>query len=220
MNRPIIIAVAAIFTLGLGLGHRVITAGGLRDGLSISQQQIDGLPDVLAAWAIVNREPIDEQAIELLLCRSHGNLSYKNSLTQADIVVTVLSGPSGPLAAHTPEVCYSSQAYLIRSESDQLELKLDDGSVSRFRVVDLTPRGENHKPLTVIYGWHDGNGWRSPSPGWCRIAYAGSKSLVKVQAAIVTTDDASNESVKDRQQQLKAFLTEFLPELNAQLKKP
>ena len=216
MNRRIIIAVAVTLTLALGLGHRAITAGGLRHGLSISQEQIDGLPDDLAAWSLVERAAVDERAIDLLECHSHASLTYKNAVTGADIVVTVLSGASGPLTAHTPEVCYSSQAYLIQSQTEPLELKLNDGSICHFRVVDLTPRGDNHKPLTVIYGWHDGEGWRSPS--WSRVVYAGTKSLVKIQAAVVTTNDASTESVKDRQQQLKSFLADFLPTLNAQIK--
>ncbi len=220
MNSRIVIAVAATFTIVLGFGHRAITAGGLRNGLSISQEQIDGLPDELADWSLVGRAPLDKKVAELLACRSHGNLFYKHATTDADIVVTVLSGASGPLSAHTPEVCYSSQAFLIQPETERLELKLDDGSAPQFRVVDLTPRGEHNRPMTVIYAWHDGESWRSPSPGWSRFVYAGTKSLVKVQVAIITTNDASTESVADRQQQLALFLAEFLPELNAELNKP
>jgi hypothetical protein len=216
MNRAIIVF-AAILTVGIGLGHRAISAGGLSDGIELSQDQVDQLPDQIDAWTITNREKISGSALELLECTANGNLAYRNVATEANVIVTVMSGPSGPLAAHTPEVCYSSKAYVVDSVPELLEINLGDGTKCELRVVNLVPRSDNHEPLTVIYGWNDGTTWKAPAPTWSRAVYAGTQSLVKLQAAIVTTGDSSVASTKDRQAQLKKFLTQFIPVINAQL---
>jgi hypothetical protein len=144
-------------------------------------------------------------------------LAYRNVATEANVIVTLMSGPSGPLAAHTPEVCYSSKACVIDSVPELLEIDLADGTKCELRVVNLVPRNDNHEPLTVIYGWNDGTTWKAPAPTWSRAVYAGTQSLVKLQAAIVTTGDSSAASTKDRQAQLKKFLTNLIPVINAQL---
>ena len=216
MNRAIIVF-AAILTVGIGFGHRAISAGGLSDGIELTQDQVDQLPDQIDVWTITNRDKIAGNALKLLECKSNGNLAYRNVDTEANVVVTVMSGPSGPLAAHTPEVCYSSKAYVIDSVPELLEIDLGDGTKCELRVVNLVPRSDNHEPLTVIYGWNDGATWKAPAPTWSRAVYAGTQSLVKLQAAIVTTGDSSAASTKDRQAQLKSSLTQFIPVINAQL---
>lgn len=216
MNK-LTIAAATILTIGFGLGHRAISAGGLSDGIELSQEQVDRLPDQIDVWTITKREEISAPSLELLECTANGNLAYRNVDTEANVIVTVMSGPSGPLAAHTPEVCYSSKAYIIDSVPELLEIELTDGTKCELRVVNLVPRNDNHEPLTVIYGWNDGTAWKAPAPTWSRAVYAGTQSLVKLQAAIVTTGDSSAASTKDRQAQLKGFLAQILPILNAQL---
>ena len=217
MNRATIVA-AAILTIVIGLGHRAISAGGLSDGIELTQQQIDQLPDQIDVWTITNREEISGPALELLDCTANGNLVYRNVDTEANAIVTVMSGPSGPLAAHTPEVCYSSKAYVIDSVPELLKIELADGTKCELRVVNLVPRSDNHEPLTVIYGWNDGSTWKAPAPTWSRAVYAGTQSLVKLQVAILTNGDSSVASTKDRQSQLKQFLNQFIPVLTAQLK--
>lgn len=216
MNR-FTIASAAILTIVIGLGHRAISAGGLSDGIELTQQQVDEMPDQFDVWTITNRDSLGKAALGLLECTANGNLAYRNVDTEASVVVTLMSGPSGPLAAHTPEVCYSSKAFVIESLPELLELELADGTKSELRVVNLVPRNDNHNPLTVIYGWHNGTTWKAPAPTWSRAVYAGTQSLVKIQAAIVTTGDSSVASTKDRQAQLKKFLTKFIPIVNTQL---
>lgn len=217
MNK-LTIAAAAILTIVIGLGHRAISTGGLSDGIELSQEQVDLLPDQIDVWTITKREKISGAALEMLECTANGNLAYRNVDTEANVVVTVMSGPSGPLAAHTPEVCYSSKAYVVDSVPELLEVDLPDGTQCELRVVNLVPRSDNHEPLTVIYGWNDGSTWKAPAPTWSRAVYAGTQSLVKLQVAILTNGDSSVASTKDRQSQLKQFLNQFIPVLTAQLK--
>ena len=216
MNK-LTIAAAAILTIVFGLGHRAISDGGLSEGIELSQDQVDQLPDQIDVWTITNREEISGAALELLECTAHGNLAYRNVETEANVILTLMSGPSGPLAAHTPEVCYSSKAYVIDSVPELLEIDLADGNKCELRVVNLVPRSDTHEPLTVIYGWHDGTTWKAPAPTWARAVYAGTQSIVKLQVAIATTGDSSVASTKDRQTQLRDFLDNFIPIVNKQI---
>lgn len=216
MNK-VIILIAIVLTGAIGFAHRAFSSGGLNDGVTISQEKIDELPAEIGTWTLTGREAIGGTALDLLQCQASGNLAYQNPVDDAKVVVTLMSGPAGPLAAHTPEVCYSSKAYVIQSDTELLELSINDGTKPQLRVVNLVPRNDNHQPLTVVYGWHDGTDWRAPPPMWSRWEYGGTKSLVKIQVAIATDGNSSVASTANRREQVEKFLQTLLPVINQHL---
>ncbi|QDU55670.1 exosortase-associated EpsI family protein [Aeoliella mucimassa] len=149
--------------------------------LEAAANQLATMPETVGDWILVEETPLPTYATDMLQCAGHINRKYVNKTDGSEIAVAITVGPPGPIAVHTPEICFSSRAYEI--QAPRKVVTIDSGGViqDRFWQVDFTTRNLMASGLRVMYAWSDGEAWKaSESP---RFDFAASSMLYKLQIA-------------------------------------
>lgn len=133
---------------------------------------------------------------------------YTNERTGEKVTITVLVGPTGPTAVHSPEICFSSRTYEedTRRAAVPVGSPQSDDQLWSLRFKSRKLEGDR---LQVYYGWSIGSGWtaaRDPRYAFARFPY-----LYKIQLA----GPASDRELTDARHTdaCREFLKLFLPEL-------
>jgi len=142
--------------------------------------------------------------LQMLSCAGYVNRKYVDRETGDVVSLAIYVGPPGPIAVHTPEVCYSSRDYTAEGARKRVDFP---GSNEIGHTLWNTRFRSNNaigERLSVYYGWLADDAWTAAeSP---RFAYAGSPMLFKLQiAAPVPPADAAEQKDPCR-----AFLQELM----------
>lgn len=205
-NYRLPLAIILGLTLLSGIVHGVLD-GRWSQSLDLIEigGRLDGISEQFGDWELSEREQLDEGAAELLRCYGSIVRVYKNIKSGAEVNVAVLFGPRGPIAVHTPEVCYDSvgtkQVGPTRRETIVADAERHGLWSVQFR------RDPNPDPsLEVWYAWSDGGNWKdSDYPRFWL-----TENLYKIQVA-GSVGGGDRGPVAD-------FLEAFLPEIQKQLK--
>ena len=202
-SRRIPVAVIILLTLASGIVHGMLDGRWSRpDDLIAQASQLDNLPDKCGQWLLSERQELDESAAELLRCYGSQVRVYQHEQTDSTVTVAVLFGPRGPIAVHTPEICYSSVAKKQVGER-RVKKITHSGSVDEFWSVKFAENPSPDPSLDVWYGWSDGGSWvASENPRFWM-----TDNLYKLQIA-GPIGDSKFRPCDD-------FLSEFLPQLQA-----
>ncbi|MCM2375130.1 exosortase-associated EpsI family protein [Aporhodopirellula aestuarii] len=134
------------------------------------------LPETLGTWKLLEEGSLQESELEILHATDHWRRVYRCSRTNHTVVVTLVAGPSGPLASHQPAVCYARNEF--RLQNDAVTWTVPDRD-DMFRFQTLEPRQIERPAMTIAYAWHDGDRWRAPRVP--RIRLAGNAALQRLQ---------------------------------------
>jgi hypothetical protein len=198
------------FALGLGVVLLLIGAAGLchgyLDGRWAPRPQLESiakslpqLPTEVGPWKMVSDLPLEPSTQRLLQCYGHINRQYQHELTGERVSVAVLFGPRGPIAVHTPEVCYRSAGTTQDGDRKKEELRVGDVA-DAFWKVRFKNQTDVSSSLEVWYGWSDGGAWQAANEPrfWM------TDRLYKIQLS-GPIGSAGSGSVCER------FLRDFLP---------
>lgn len=142
--------------------------------------------------------------------------SYQDRKTGATVSMLLVCGRPGPIAVHTPDICYRGAGYELAAEPtrDDTRCGLPDHPAS-FWVADF------HKQDTVVpetlkihWAWSDREGWKAPQNP--RLSFAGKAVLYKLYI-VRKTRSADDRFEVDPSV---AFLHQLLPELDRALLAP
>ncbi len=169
-------------------------------------KHLDSLPKSVGSWEFVEARELDASALQMLQCYGYMNHEYWNKSTGARISVAVLYGPRGPIAVHTPDVCYSSRG--IEPIGDRkVETLTNSKQTDTFWTIQFRQGRESTPHLDVWYAWSDGGPWlASDNPRFWM-----TDSLWKIQVAGVPGKTVEESDCK-------RFLQEFVPVLRASLR--
>jgi len=175
-----------------------------RWGVSENVKEIGGrlrtLPMTLGSWTAIREEEIEPATLQLLECEGYIDRMYVNQATGESIRVNVFFGPKGPIAVHTPEVCYSARAVVPTSERAAKSNDYD-GLPNEVWRLGFVGTGIEKEKLSVAYAWSDGGPWAAAkNPRFWRTDY-----LYKIQTATPT--------IGNKQDTTDEFFKVFLPEL-------
>ena len=210
---PILLVVG---TLAAGWMHDNMTdRWGPKTSLSTAAQRLTRpLPDRLGNWQLRRENEISDDVTRVLQCPAYVSRVYEHAETGDIVSVALLLGPSGPIAVHTPEVCYSSRDYSIASERKETPIVDGDGNSHTFWEVTVQSKEIDSSSLRVFYGWTRGTGWeaaRSP-----RFAYGGAPYLYKLQLSC----DVQRGAAPTDFDPCDDFLSQFLPQIRSRLIDP
>lgn len=139
------------------------------------------LPRQFGRWNLVEEFPLGKTAEEMLECAGYVNRRYIHQDSGQTIHVAILVGPPGPIAVHTPEICFSSRAYDRQGERAKVAITTPAKSESTFWRVDFSTRNPLAESLRVYYAWSRGGSWvASDRP---RFEYGAAPMLFKIQLA-------------------------------------
>jgi len=172
--------------------------------LTAAAIQLEKLPRVIGSWRAIDDLSIDESALEMLECAGYVSRQYVNESTGQSIQCAVIVGPPGPIAVHTPEVCFSSRAYDIQGERTETHIKASPSGDHSFWKLDFKSSNASADGLRVYYAWSTGPLWQAATSP--RFKYAGEPRLYKIQLAAYVSPSLSPEHADPGQQ----FLEEFV----------
>jgi hypothetical protein len=158
------------------------------------------IPMQVGPWVANEEQEMEKPVLRVLECEGYLLRSYVHQATGEAINVAVLFGPKGPIAVHTPEICYSSRAF--QQTSLRAPQVFDfDGMENTFWRLGFSSNTIDKQKMSVAYAWSDGGPWiAAEAPRFWRADY-----LYKIQTA--------SRTLNSKQDSTEEFFKEFLPEL-------
>lgn len=197
--------------LGAAVSLALIAVGGLLQG-SMSNRwgvpqkyteigaTLREIPMKIGPWQAAEEQTMEPSHLATLECEGYILRNYVHQSTGESINVAVLFGPKGPIAVHTPEICFSSVN--MQTTSMRAPQKFDfDGEQNTFWRLGFVSNSIEKTKLSVAYAWSDGGPWvAAERPRFWRSDY-----LYKIQTAART--------LNSKQDSTEEFFRYFLPEL-------
>jgi len=215
------VGLLVVVTLAAGLLQGKMTNRfGLPEDMNEGSQKLANLKKLLETqtfgergqWRLVSQSKMSDQVLETLECPEYLNASFVNSeIPSLQINGFIIIGPPGPVAVHTPEICYSSKDYDITDNRERVRIFPKGPQEDEFWGLTLRSKQVDADILRVYYAWANSGPWTAPdSP---RSTYGGGSKLFKMQLAVKLPPDAKLEQGDACQD----FLRAFLPLVNSQL---
>lgn len=199
------VAVGLLITVLTGIVYgRLCQRWGPNDDLKKAAQHLATFPKEFGDWQLVSDDPMSAFVIKTLSCAGYVNRQYVNQRTGETVSIAITAGPSGPISVHSPEICYSSNAYTVADERSEIMLTDENQREHAFWSVAFNPKIASGDQLRVIYAWSDGSQWTAPANP--RFAFAGRPSLHKLQLSTLVPKSESEAS----QDPGKRFLADLL----------
>jgi hypothetical protein len=209
-----ILVLAAATVLGGAIQGHMSRRWGAPSDLPRLAGQLEQLPQEIGPWKMKAAQELASSAKAVLECAGYVGRQYENRETGDVVTMFVLLGPAGPVSVHTPDVCYSSQEYVVRQPPGRVTLNPGDGAENLLWSTTLQSTRMEAGYLRVYYGWSTGGSWSAP--GDARFAFAGQPYLYKLQVAgplLTPTDEKGADPCWN-------FLHALLPEISRYLVKP
>ncbi len=171
---------------------------------------LERFPSQVGPWQVVSNEALSETVTQVLECTGYVLRNYTNPETGETVSLGLLLGPSGPMAIHTPDICYSSQAYDRVDEPKQVKIAGKNGLEGEFWAQTFKAKSVDGELLRVRYAWRADGIWHATEGA--RLALARYPYLYKVQVAAPLSDLADDNDAGYR------FLQDFLAVAQTELK--
>jgi hypothetical protein len=154
-----LICVAAILGSGLMTGY---LQGRWQPSANLQAigDRLQDLPAKLGNWELAGEGKLEPQAQKLLQCYGSSVREYSNPTTGDRLNVALLFGPRGPIAVHTPEVCYSSVGTETMGSREAVSIS-QENETDQFWKVQFRAAQADAPHLEVWYAWSDGGPWHA-----------------------------------------------------------
>ena len=200
-------------TVAAGIVHgRWTNRWGHRPNIESAGIRLEQLPMDIGDWHSDQNDALDPVVAGLLQCAGSVNRVYENQKSGDKVSVAVLLGPSGPIAVHTPEICYSSIDYQIAQDRSRWTMAEADQPGDEFWDLRMQGNDVAASPIRVLYGWTKEKFWNATENP--RFSYGGSSYLYKLQlAGPIPIEDQKRDVCRE-------FLAAFLPILRKHMIEP
>ena len=204
---PAAVAIAVI--LGSGYVHGLWSfRWTAASELKTAAEKMTKVPKVIGDWTGEDSTLDQRQAT---IGRIYASVSrhYKNSKTGQSITILLLCGRPGPIAVHTPDVCYSGSGYEVAADRTKESVDYGMAAPAQFwslKVHKLDPTRPER--MVIDYGWFSQGKWSAPGSD-ARFEFAGRAVLYKLYVIREQTR-ADERGAFDPTVE---FLKEFLPSL-------
>jgi hypothetical protein len=191
-----------------------------RWGVSEMQRQagamLEACPEKFTVWEMKKAEKLDQNAIDQLEPYGYIQRIYVNRNNGATVSVTVLLGPTGPIAVHTPEVCYAGRNHEQLGEREKIVIPNGDGNDSVWKT-SFRLNGVDAQLQNIYYAWSSGDHWvAAENP---RFSYAVEPYLYKIQVSNAVSAGGFGKAPPKADPAIR-FLADFFPALKKHLEKP
>lgn len=214
---PLVAAILVVLGAGVVRARWAVRQADTRD-LQQAAAHLADVPLVSGDWE-ATRGPFDLDAYKA--AGIHGALvhNYKNRVTGQELVLMIVCGRPGSIAAHTPDVCYPSAGFEMLSDHIRV---IPDEEASRPDLFWKLRMGKKKaltpQILNVTYGWTADGLWQAPERD-ARWAFADIPVLFKLYAirpvpASIAERGAAFEAKTDPTAD---FLKAVLPDVNRAL---
>jgi hypothetical protein len=164
------------------------------------QAGLAAVPAAVGPWRAADN-PVDPDDLVRAGIRASVSRVYRHAGTGKAVTVLLVAGPAGPVAVHTPDVCFRGLGYSEMSAPEPVAA--GDG---RFWQMECTRPGAAARGRVHVYwSWNGGAGWEAPPHKRTRVKYALKPVLYKLY--LLAEGGAGADPVPE-------FAAAFLPELD------
>jgi len=196
----------ALVLLG-GVAHGVLSnRWGVSEDIQALGGQLRTIPMEIGPWKCEEEGKLDDKVADTLEAKGYISRVYVHQATGEAVNVFMVFGPKGPIAVHTPEVCYSARAVNQTEERQAVPCDYDgrDGTIWKLGFETNTI---DKRKMSVYYGWTEGGPWQAANrPRFWRTDF-----LYKIQTSCQATgkkEDSTDE-----------FFKSFMPEARKVMRK-
>ena len=175
---------------------------GFAEGMIQAAERVKSLASQIGPWHVTHEQALDSEAAEMLRCAGSLVRTYVHEDTGEAVSLIFLVGPAGPLAIHTPEVCYGSSNFTVVEQRRHVVVQDVEKNEHPFSVITFSENKVGQRLQRVYYAWNRSGQWMAPDRP--RSAFAGMPMLYKVQVA--THDVGDKESADAAKRFIRACL--------------
>jgi hypothetical protein len=212
MQRTALTLAAAVLILGSSFAHGVKSSrwSGWAEQLESAASKVALVPPTVGEWA---SEAIDveKRSMEMSGARGYFQRRYTHRSSGQSVVVMLLCGQSGPLAAHTPLICLPGSGLEMAGSENRYTARRDESRVwGDFFEADFVGTNEGvPMKMRLFWSWSpDGVNWEAPQHP--RIALGGKPYLFKIFVHRVLDHRESAQTALE-EDPCALFLSDFLP---------
>jgi hypothetical protein len=203
---PLAVVLVAALTIFSGVIHgRMSNRWGPSADLIAAADKLERIPRQFGDWRLKSSEELNPMTRNMLECAGYLVRQYENLQTGDMVNVTLLLGPPGPIAVHTPEICFPAHNYQARNEREAVAIPRASGGDDRFWALEYKMNDIRGGLLRVYYAWSTGGRWAAPNDA--RFTYAGQPYLYKIQLSGLLPPGAASSA----HDPCAAFLRAFVP---------
>jgi hypothetical protein len=148
---------ALLLIVGTGAVHGMRTGRWQpSEGVTDAANRLNAIPARIGDWdgeevALTGREP---PGVAAHLCRR-----YTNARTGEAVTMFLVCGRPGPVAIHTPDVCYAASGYGMGTP---IKYAPPQGSAAEFWTTDMARTTHaDRSQMRIFWAWNAGDGWRA-----------------------------------------------------------
>ena len=214
------IALVVVLTVVSGIIHgRIRYRWGPPEEIQNVGKKLTQFPKKFGDWECESEEEMDRTAVQMLECTDYFSRKYNKTQTGDRVDMAVILGPAGPIAVHTPEVCYSSRAFTIQEKRHRVAINREDagdkdGPDDEFWTLTFRSNDVAGRPLATYYAWSTGGRW--VASGEARYEFAGFPYLYKIQLASFPNQSDLEAGIDP----CRKFLKDFVPVMEDYLVEP
>lgn len=174
---PVLTVIPLLLAYGVAEGlwsDRWRTSGELEQ----APAKLERLPKSLGPWRGEDGE-LSAREAQVAELRAHLLRCYVHSETGEALTVLAVCGRPGPVAVHSPRVCFGGAGFIPSAPRTRHAVRPDGpGAQAEFWAERYGKAGPIPEHLEVHYGWNAGAGWEAAdSP---RLHFARSRALYKL----------------------------------------
>lgn len=161
-GKAVLLCVLLIISGGVAHGY-LDSRWKNREVAKADAEILQNIPLNVGNWELISDTELEGAAQRILQCYGSLLREYMNTTTGDRVKVFVVCGPRGPIAVHTPEVCYSSAGTEPAGDRVAMPILSDGESQSLWRVKFREQSSTAPPSLEIWYGWSDGGPWKAAS---------------------------------------------------------
>jgi Protein of unknown function (DUF3485) len=175
---PIVAAIVVVLSSGVAQGlwsHRWTASHDI--GAAVAR--LDRVAMKVGDWEGEDQE-FDRRQLEQAEIDGYIMRRYKHRRSGALMSILLVCGRTGPIAVHSPDVCYSGAGYELTADPVRKALEpAGGGPPAEFWRGDFSKQN-SITPLNIriYWSWSNGGPWKAP--GNSRLTFAGSPVLYKL----------------------------------------
>jgi hypothetical protein len=165
-------------------------------GFDAIQESIAAIPTTVEGWA-TRDNPFEPEDLSRAGIRAHVSRVYTHPRTGKSVTLLLVAGLPGPIAVHTPDVCFRGLGYVPVASPEPVTLLGAEPGPRFWRMECQNPDGPTPRRLMVYWAWNGGNGWEAPDPSAARAKYALRPVLYKLYFVTDVTAGKKFDSVPE-----------------------
>ena len=170
--------------------------------------RLDGVPRNFGQWVSVDTE-VDAKQFKASNC--HGNISrlYRNTVTNEEVNVFLVSGKGYHCTIHTPDYCYVAAGYETLRDPSAFEFEVPNLGQAEFQdAIFKKETATETTQLRILWSYSDDGKWTAPRVAKYSLGNKDALYKIYLISEIDNTAKVTEEDVTTR------FAKEFFPIIN------